>query len=127
VHVAAREELLCGALDRLGRPGAYDLLPRRGGDPVTLAPRVSCAIASRPARRTSTPALTSSRWRSSICRRRVENSRSTFGATCSISAIPLQTGPQRTPRQPLSHRRAQVGLVEETRRLGVLIDRCRVK
>jgi hypothetical protein len=71
-------------------------LEERRVDPVALASARVVRIASRPPSPTSTPAAASARSRSSIWRRRVENSRSTAGASCSISAIPLRTDPQRT-------------------------------
>ena len=73
---------LAGAEAVLGRPGTHDVAPWRGVDPVALARAVSWAIASRPPSPTSTPAATSSRSRSSIWRRRVENSRNTSGGSC---------------------------------------------
>ena len=76
---------------------------------------------------TSTPAAASSRSRSTISRRRVENSRKHRRSNLLDLGHPVAHRPPAHPRQPLHHRRAEVRLVEVAGRLGVLVDRRRVQ
>ena len=111
----------------LGRPRAHDVAPRRGVDPVALAP-------ARVVRDRLTPAIPD------LDARRHELALALLDLATARGELPqhrrrqlLDLGhpvahrPPAHPRQTLTHRRAQVRLVEEARRLGVLVDRGGIK
>ena len=111
----------------LGRPRAHDLLPRRGVDPVALVlarvvrDRLTPAIAHLDARRHQL-ALTLL----DLTTTRRELPQHLRGELLDLRHPVAHRAPSH-PRQALTHGGAQVGLVEEARRLGVLVDRRGIK
>ena len=111
----------------LGRPGTHDVTPRRGVDPVALATarvvrdRLTPAIADLDARRHQLALalldLTTTRGElPQHLRRELLDLRH-----------PVAHRPPAHPRQPLTHRGAQMRLVEVAGGLGVLVDRRGIK
>ena len=111
----------------LGRAGAHDLLPWRGVDPVALAlAGVVCdRLAARPAHldaRSDQLALALL----DLAPARGELPHH-LGSNLLDLGHALVHRPPPHPRQALADRRAQVRLVQEARRLGVLVDRRGIK
>ena len=111
----------------LGRPGAHDVTPRRRVDPVALA-------AARVVRDRLTPAipdLDAGRHQLALALLDLATTRGELpqhrrGELLDLRHPVAHRAPAH-PRQPLTHRGAQMRLVEEAGRLGVLIDRRGIK
>ena len=124
----ARQRLeLAGAEAVLGRPGAHDLLPRRGVDPVALA-------SARVMRDRLTPAiadLDAGRHELALALLDLPATRGELPQHLRRDLLdlghPVAHRPPAHPRQALTHRRAQVRLIQVAGRLGVLIDRRGIK
>ena len=124
----ARQRLeLAGAEAVLGRPGAHDLLPRRGVDPVALA--LARVVRDRLTPRA--PDLDASADELALALLDLPATRGELPQHLRGDLLdlghPVAHRPPAHPRQPLTDRGAQVRLIQKPRRLGVLVDRRAIK